>query len=661
MSDRIKGAHMMRLASVEITRNSDDDVPTFTASLSSEEPARQFFGLEILQHTPNAINLDRAETGGGLSLLFNHDRDRPLGRVRNIRLDRKAKRLRGDFVFTPHDDFARRVQADVEAGFMGDVSIAYEINDYEVEETDAGEVFRVTNWTPLEASIVTVPADPSVGVGRAHSNGADTMPDKAKDTPEPTGDNIVVDFSAARNQGLTEGQRAGIEAERKRVQEIVTLFASIERTGPEYTALRDTLLQNGASIEQAQRELLLLMSRAAPGPVAEPQPDPEPAQQGARVQAGADSVDKLVEGATRALEFRGGLIESTREVRAEMRENEFAGFTLVELARECLRAMNVRTHGMSRDALVRAALRPDIAARDFVGHGSSVFTNLLENIANKALLTGYDETPETWQAWVRIGSLPDYRQASRAGLSSFSDLDEIPENGPYKHGTMDDRKETIQAAKFGKLFALSREAILNDDLDGFAVVPRRMGRAAARKVGDKVYDILNNPPTLNQDNTSLFRSSNTGTAGAPSVTTISEGRVKMALQTDQNGVAAGLNIRPAFIIVPVGLEDTVRVIVASERDPSEGTTTSFNRPNPIRNIATVISDPRLDAASTTAWYMAASPQATDTVEVGFVNGMQEPQLESRDGWTTDGIEWKVRHEFGVAALDFRGMFKNAGA
>ena len=79
------------------------------------------------------------------------------------------------------------------------------------------------------------------------------------------------------------------------------------------------------------------------------------------------------------------------------------------------------------------------------------------------------------------------------------------------------------------------------------------------------------------------------------------------------------------------------------------------------NIAQVVADARLDTASTTAWYMASDQNMHDTVEIAFLNGNSTPYTESRDGWTTDGVELKVRVDAAAAALDYRGIQKHAGA
>jgi hypothetical protein len=86
-------------------------------------------------------------------------------------------------------------------------------------------------------------------------------------------------------------------------------------------------------------------------------------------------------------------------------------------------------------------------------------------------------------------------------------------------------------------------------------------------------------------------------------------------------------------------------------------TTSTNA-NTQRNRFEVISDGRLASG---AWFGAADPNLFDTIEVAYLDGVQTPFLDQKDGWTIDGTEYKVRIDAGVAPLDYRGLVKNPGA
>jgi hypothetical protein len=191
----------------------------------------------------------------------------------------------------------------------------------------------------------------------------------------------------------------------------------------------------------------------------------------------------------------------------------------------------------------------------------------------------------------------------------------------------------------------------------FTEIPRKMGRAAARTVGDLVFAIINDNPTMS-DGAALFHADHDNLASsgaAPSAISVGAGRTAMRTQKDGK---ATLNIPPSFFLVPAALEDTAQVLMVSETDPSK---TNSRIPNPVRNAAEVIVDARLDAASTTAWYLLADPNRFDTIEVGYLDGVAAPFLDSQEGWTIDGVEYKVRIDAAAAPLEFRTLYKNAGA
>lgn len=132
------------------------------ATLSSETPVLRPFGNEILDHSPEAVNLERAAMG--LPLLIDHDLERQLGRVENIRL--KGRKLVGDIRLSERADMAGIV-ADVREGIRPDISIGYLIDD--AVEVPGSTDWRITKWTLYEVSSVALPADHTVGIGRSFS------------------------------------------------------------------------------------------------------------------------------------------------------------------------------------------------------------------------------------------------------------------------------------------------------------------------------------------------------------------------------------------------------------------------------------------------------------------------------------------------------------
>lgn len=452
------------------------------------------------------------------------------------------------------------------------------------------------------------------------------MPDKVveKETPERKESPQVDD--KRKGEIMDEGAKRALEAEKARRTEIRSLFEGHD----DHSAVRDQCLDDPEiDINEARKLLLDAIGK-----------DEKPAASGQRVEVGESDVEKFSRAAEDAIAFRAGIAGEN------VQRTELYGYTLFEMARKCLEMRGIRTERMDKRELVGRAFT----------HSTSDFPKILENNSRKAMLRGYDEAEEVFPRFTRAGNLSDFKQHSRVGLGTFDTLDEIPESGEYKHGTIGERAESIKLATYGKLFSISRQAIINDDLSAFTDIPRKMGRAAARTVGDLVFAIINANPTMS-DGTALFHADHSNLAGsgaAPTAATVGAGRTAMRTQKDGKAV---LNISPEFFLVPAALEDTAKVLMASETDPSK---TNSRIPNPVRNAAEVVVDARLDAASLTAWYLLADPNRFDTIEVGYLDGVAAPFLDQQEGWTIDGVEYKVRIDAAAAPLEFRTMYKNAG-
>jgi hypothetical protein len=286
------------------------------------------------------------------------------------------------------------------------------------------------------------------------------------------------------------------------------------------------------------------------------------------------------------------------------------------------------------------------------------FDNLLADVANKSMLRGYEEAEETFQKWTSKGTLPDFKAAKRVDLNTFPALAQVTEGAEYKYVTVGDRGETIQLATYGSLFSITRQAIINDDLDAFTRVPNKMGRAAIRTVGNLVYAVLTGNPAMS-DGVALFHANHSNTStGVLSTAAVDALATKLARQTDPSGNT--LNIEMAYLIVPRTLRGLALQVANSEFEV--GTTNKNNTvPNFVRGQFDVIADARLDSASTAAHYAAANPNTHDTIEVAYLDGNESPTLEQQGGWTVDGVDFKVRLDAGVKALDFRGLAYSTGA
>lgn len=323
--------------------------------------------------------------------------------------------------------------------------------------------------------------------------------------------------------------------------------------------------------------------------------------------------------------------------------NAFAGYTLGELARASLAERGVSVSGMDRKTIVGLAFT----------HSTSDFGSLLQDVAHKAMLKGHEEAGEVFTQFTSKGSLSDFRPSHRVDLSVFPSLDKVEEGAEYKYGTVGDRGEQILLATYGKLFSITRQAIINDDLSALTRIPRLMGRAAIRTVGDLVFAVLTGNPKMS-DGKALFHADhkNIATAADLSIASISAAMTQMRTQKDGEAV---LNIMPRHLLTSVANEATAIALMAAEYDPALA---DAKVPNPVRNRLGVISDARLDsAAAAGASFMLADGGITDTIEVAYLDGNDKPYLEQEHGFTVDGAAFKVRIDAGVAPLSWRTMVK----
>ncbi|WP_323905108.1 ClpP-like prohead protease/major capsid protein fusion protein [Aeromonas caviae] len=349
--------------------------------------------------------------------------------------------------------------------------------------------------------------------------------------------------------------------------------------------------------------------------------------------------------------IRASLLTRCGHAAAES-DNRYGGYSLRELARASLDGRGIQTGGYSPMAYVGMAFT----------HTSSDFGKILLDVANKSVLEGWEHAEETFDKWTRKGTLSDFKVASRIGLSDIPSLRKVREGAEYKHVTLSDTGATIQLATYGELFAITRQAIINDDLDMLTRVPALFGAAARGTIGDLVYAVLTGNVKM-PDNKTLFHADHknmlTGADAAMGIKGLSAAKTLMRGQRavgadDKPGRA--LNIRPGYALVPIELEDTALQLINSTSVP--GADANSGIANPIKGFVDVIGEPRLSDASTEAWYLAA--KGGDTIEVAYLDGQDTPWIEQQEGFTVDGVTTKVRIDAGVSALDYRGLVKSAG-
>lgn len=607
----------------------DTDSRTVELSFSSETPYGRWFGDEILCHDEECINLERFNNGLG-TVLFNHDRDAVVGHIEKVWLeDNRGKAL----VRFDTDEQSETIFQKVQSGTLQGVSVGYAINRYEVledEDTKStngrfnGPAYVVTDWEPLEISIVSVPADPTVGVGRSaeeiHTS-IDTQEDNTRMDQEK---NLEVQEvkSAPVETGLTQADlQKAMEQERKRTSEITALFRDFDVEGA------DEAIVMGVSVDEA-RAMVMDQLRAR--------------NKGVSVTMGEAESDKFRAAAQDAVLMAAGIPVADAAPGAQ----ELRGYSMIEMARESLRRESGSTVNFGDNMeLARAAI-----------NSTSTFPAIMSNLANKSVMVGFNEAETTYQIWAGKGSNRDFKEAARVALSEAGNLELVPEGGQFQQDFLGEASARTKVATYGKLFSLTRQAIINDDLGLFSKFATKYGSAAKRLVNKMVYAQLTGNVKM-QDNIALFDTKHGNVAGTGEALSVKAIAKAITAMRRQKGITddATLNITPKYLVVPPELEMVAYQIVNSTA-AVDGVNSGVV--NPYKGRFVVVADAELTDPD--AWYLVADATQHDTIEVTYLNGVETPRLETRQGFDVDGIEYKVAFDCGVSALDFRGLYKNAG-
>jgi len=363
----------------------------------------------------------------------------------------------------------------------------------------------------------------------------------------------------------------------------------------------------------------------------------------------------------------------------------------------CLHNAGVEdAHLMSGDQLYTEVINRTRAGQavGFDGHmaqGSGDFTSILSNVLNKALVKGWEEAPTTYQMWAGRGDLKDFKTNDLVKGTSFSDILEIPEGEAPKHGSFNDTKEQTRLRTFGRAYTLTRQAMVNDDLNWFSKNPRRMTASVRRHLNRRVYSYLFDNhgaaaswvgPTMLEDNTTLFNANHGNYVAAGAGSGITQSALNTAwiafknqtLPSPDGGASSTIysNIQPRYCIVgPQNAQAAFKLFgsphyrTASD-DASHGyEVVNMYGPGQPRTMS-VVEEPLLDqwvtATATYPWYLAADPNLIGTITVYYLNGQDTPVTDSAPSAVgeAEGMKWTVRLDYEVACDDWRGLYLNVG-
>ena len=295
---------------------------------------------------------------------------------------------------------------------------------------------------------------------------------------------------------------------------------------------------------------------------------------------------------------------------------------------------------------------------------------ILNNVANKKLLRSFEAQPIVATRLCSEGELNDFKESERYRLTDVGDLEPVAPDGELKHGGLKEEKATNQLGTFGKIFALTREMIYNDDLAAFMKVPEGMGARAARKIDQLFFTrLLGNP--LQGDGKNLFHADHKNWKDGAD-TALSGDSLTMAIQlfldqTDADGQP--INVSPRFLLVPTTLKMTARELLNSVTFFATGSSNKARIPtyNALADeeievvTSPYLSNTNYTGGSSKAWYLFADPAVVDTFEIGYLKGRRVPTVEQGEtDFDTLGIKFRVYFDLGVREQDHRGVTKFKG-
>jgi len=618
----------------------DATARTVEAVLSAGTAVRRYYFTEELEISETAIDVSRV-AAGICPLLDTHNQyelNAVIGRINSVRIE--GGQLIGVLQFAD-TDAGRAVEARVAAGELRAISIGYRVTKWQITATDENdhETWRAVAWELLEASLVPVPADPNAVVRSANGNQQHGTTEEEEDMRRnlPGGAAAAAPASTPAPTPApapAPAPDAGARAPTIAASRILERCSRAGELGGDFQ--RDLIARSEAgTLTEADFE------RAISDRLIESRQTPHVDVRVGRAGTDSDGYRSAIETAVilRAdptVQFEQAQIDAARE---------FRGMTLMELARDYVQRTGISTSGMGRLEIAGASLGLRYGAQT-----TSDFANALSNAAAKRLRAAYLAAPQTFSPIVSRGTLPDFKETSIIGLGDAPQLLLVKENAEFTYGAMSDTGMSYKLQTYGRIIAITRQAIINDDKRLFGRIPTQFGFKARDLESDLVWGLVISNPVM-ADGFALFSNQhgNLGVAADITIDSVAAGRAAMAQQKSNEG--GFITVRPAYLVVgplmETKAEQFLTAVAAAQTD----------KVNPFVGKLQLIVEPRI---TDKRWMLVADPQMLDTMELSHLEGQEGVFIETQAGFDVDGVKTKARLDVGAALIDYRGFYMNPG-
>jgi hypothetical protein len=323
-------------------------------------------------------------------------------------------------------------------------------------------------------------------------------------------------------------------------------------------------------------------------------------------------------------------------------------------------ASDLRIHSITD--LVAASLaiegkRLDCSRHDTRGFLQAAFStrsiaNVLSNLANKFILEGYGVVEQTWRAVANSRPVVDFKANTGSRLVLTNLLKELGAGGEIEHGALSDETRSVQADTKALMLGVTRKDIINDDLGALTDLPRRLGFAAARTFNVDFWATFEAAVAANFETGGTKKNQQLGVLSLATLKTAE----KLFLElTDADGNPLGteattLLVSPANSAVAREIFASTNLVGGTAKDVATNIYAGMFTPAVSRYI------------SANPWYLVASPMAMPLMEAAFLNGREEPFVETADAdFNTLGVQMRCYYDYGTAFAEWRAGIRSTGA
>lgn len=574
--------------------NSFDPVSrTFTGVLTTFAPVQRRGYIETLD--PNTFDLASCQ---GAPIQIEHDNSvmQTVGRVLGAWFDGNSVAFRGEIIDSPQ---TKHVQELLKNNLIKGVSIGYSGHLSPAPASKQNAVRKMTGIKVIEVSLTQSPADSGCVIRKEN-------PMQNADTHDENDSSIQK--MEYRREVRTIAKKAGL---------------SSEWADAQIDSEADLQAVKAAAFDHAEKRSVVTQTRTAPITV---------------INAGISPQETRTAVEEALYSRMSGKMPGSEQAR------HYRSMSMREIAAQRLEETGISTRGMSTDELFKRSVIGGV-------HGVSDFPALLANSGNRLLLDSYQAASSPVVSVLsRQTTAPDFRPNSRLRLSGIGSLAEVPEGGEITNSTRSESVESYALKTYAKIFDLSRQALVNDDLGAFADFSRAGGVAAANTEADLLTSkLLSNPKMADGKQAFSAAHGNSGTS-VLNVTGLSDARKALRQMRGDDGLL--INVQPKYLLVGSDLETTAEQLLAQIYAATPDAS------NPFSGTLTLLVEPRLTGNQ---WFLFADPAVVPVLERAYLSSAAGVQITQEDAFSVLATRFRVHLDVGAGLIDYRGAVMNVAA